>query len=858
MNRSEQNSEELLDRIIGGIRDEPVDDQQVEQSSRRVWEQIAKQRAASNRLATCSDFQALIPAYNDGTLAPGRKMLLEDHTQECVACRKLLFRELAPVSNFVEMPRRKMTTSKWMAIAASATVALIAGRWGYEQFAPAPAGSRATVQMADGNVYRLHNGMLQPVSVGTELAAREDLRTAAGSHAVVKLLDGSIVEMGERAELAVTAARRDTTVHLNRGQIIVQAAKRRSGHLYIASGDSRVAVTGTVFSVNRGAKGTRVSVMEGEVVVEQGHNDKVLHAGDQLATHRSMEAIAIRDEIAWSRNASEHLKTLADMVAIKDSLERVRLPGIRYQSRLLDAVPANAVFFLSVPNMRDAIADAQQLFASEMKRNGAQLSNEKMNEFIDRIGRFSEFLGEELVVAGVRSGQEVAGIAIADVHRPGLREFLEAEKVKAGESKVQIVEGTQAIRSTQKEELLVAIRDNRVVFGVDEALVNNAFRSGSGFAATPFGQRIQQAFREGTGIVFGADLHSIVQANATQADERAMVNRLGADSLRYVIAEQKTFNGKTQHSAILNFDGPRQGLASWLGAPGTMGGLGFVSSDAQFAASVITKNPQEMIEDLLALVASKGPKGLAELEEMQRITGVDIKRDIAPALGSEVTIALDGPMLPIPSWKAILEVNKPELLQQSIEKIVTGVNLELRKSANGGVGIQAETDPQGKKVYVIRFTGETTLPAIYYTYSGGYLVAGASKELLASAIQKRSDGSGLDRSDRFRRLLPTDQHANFSALVYQNAQEALKLLANVAPGDQEKVRELVDKVGPTLIGAYATADRIQVSTFGSSMDLLMQTALAPMFHGGHTTKAQTKAQMRAHKYGTPKQAAAYR
>ena len=89
-----------------------------------------------------------------------------------------------------------------MAIAASATVALIAGPLGYEQFAPAPAGSRATVQLADGGVYRLHNGMLQPVAAGMELADGEILRTAAGSHAIVKLMDQSVVEVGERAEFA--------------------------------------------------------------------------------------------------------------------------------------------------------------------------------------------------------------------------------------------------------------------------------------------------------------------------------------------------------------------------------------------------------------------------------------------------------------------------------------------------------------------------------------------------------------------------------------------------------------------------------------------------------------------------------
>jgi hypothetical protein len=87
-------------------------------------------------------------------------------------------------------------------------------------------------------------------------------------------------------------------------------------------------------------------------------------------------------------------------------------------------------------------------------------------------------------------------------------------------------------------------------------------------------------------------------------------------------------------------------------------------------------------------------------------------------------------------------------------------------------------------------------------------------------------------------------------VIYQNAQEALKLLANVAPDQQEAARDLAEKIGPTLIGAYANADSIQVTTFGSSMDLLMQTALAPMFHGNYSRMQK--------KPGTLKETAAYR
>ena len=645
MNSRDMDPDQLLDGIISGIRDEPIDDQVIAESRRRVWDRMNAKGNSPTRLSSCDDFQALIPAYRDGSLASGRKMLLEDHAHQCVVCRKVLFGEVAPARAVIEMPVRRMTRGRWMAIAASAAVALIAGRWIYEQVAPAPGGSRATIQTVEGAVYRLIGGRLEPATVGMQLADSDILRTATNASAIVQLMDKSIVEVGERAEFRVSAARRDMTVHLQRGPIIVQAAKRRTGHLYVATGDSRIAVTGTVFSVNRGAKGTRVSVMEGEVVVENNRNDKVLHAGDQITTHRSIELFRLKMTYAWSRHAADHLKTLQNMVAIKESLQNVRMPGIRYQSRLMDAVPANAVVFLSVPNARDAIADARSLLTNEMRRNGAA-NDEQFNQFFDRIGRFSEYLGEEFVVAGVRSGNAMTTVAIADVHRPGLQQFLESEKQRVGETNVQIVEGTEAIHSRKSGEMLVSLRSNRIVVGVDETLVNGAFAAGSTFASTPFGQRINQAFQQGTGVLLGVDLQNLIQSNMNSGKDQAVISRLGADSLRYLIAEQKTFNGKTQHTAVLNFDGERHGLASWLGAPGPMGGLGFVSPNAQVAFSVITKNPGQSIDELLALISSKSPEEAAKLAELQRTIGVDIKQDIAACLGSEATFALDGPMCP--------------------------------------------------------------------------------------------------------------------------------------------------------------------------------------------------------------------
>src|ERR1035441_8473291 len=101
---------------------------------------------------------------------------------------------------------------------------------------------------------------------------RHEIRTAKDSDAMLQLKDGSVVELRERSGFSSTRTASDLTIRLGRGSIIVQAAKRSSGHLYVATADCRVAVTGTVFSVTSGVKGSRVSVIAGEVHVSQDSN----------------------------------------------------------------------------------------------------------------------------------------------------------------------------------------------------------------------------------------------------------------------------------------------------------------------------------------------------------------------------------------------------------------------------------------------------------------------------------------------------------------------------------------------------------------------------------------------------------
>ncbi|MBC8166711.1 MAG: FecR domain-containing protein, partial [Bryobacteraceae bacterium] len=348
MNRPDSHTQDssmddLLDTLISEVRAEEPDSGAVEQAGRRVWARIAAEAtspAPMESIVNCAGFQELFADYKAGTLNPARRMLVEDHLHECVTCRKLLH-ATASQPKVMVMPKRSASSSpaRW-AVAATLLIGVGFGSWyTWNNFGPAPSGSRARVLASEGAVYRLEGNSLMPVSTGADLNERDVMRTAAGGHVSLRLIDGSTIEVGERAEFHVSATRRDTTLHLDRGQLIVQAAKRRTGHLYVTSPDSRVAVTGTVFSVNRGIAGSRVSVVEGEVHVEHGAEKNVLRAGDQVSTHPSMSKTSVLDDIAWSRNYDQYLVLLKQFVAIKGKLSQVHMPGLRYGSRLIGSVP---------------------------------------------------------------------------------------------------------------------------------------------------------------------------------------------------------------------------------------------------------------------------------------------------------------------------------------------------------------------------------------------------------------------------------------------------------------------------------------------------------------------------------------
>ncbi len=823
MNRTEWENNEMpetvLDALLDDVRAGEPDAEVMDAARARGWARLQAAAAASvatapEAIENCAGFQALFPEYRERTLTPARRMLVEDHLHECVACRRVLHAESTP--KVVTMPsaagvaRRKGASfwmpSKW-AVAAMLMLAFGVGSWRFwEWFGPAPSGSRARVLSADGGVYRLDGNSLVPVAGGAELGEGVVLRTVGGGHASVRLLDGSTVEVGERAEFSVAATRRDTTVNLGRGQIIVQAAKRSSGHLYVASGDSRVAVTGTIFSVNRGVAGARVSVVEGEVHVEHGSQKDVLHAGDQVTTHPSIARTSVSDDIAWSRNVDEYLALLKQFSAIRGKLSEIHMPGLRYGSRLMDSVPEGASIYVSLPNLSNAIRDLQRIVNDQVKQSPAlaEWMQKQMPQFekvTTQLSRLGDYVGDEVLFV-VQTGREHPAVAIAEVNRPGLKEYLEGEMAKAG------------ARPEDMGRMEIAYAGNRVYIGEKGSVAQTMQASGK-FAATPFGETIASVYRRGAGVFVAVDVERFVGAQVKQ-----LPAALG--NVRHFIAEQKEVNGKTEYSAVVSFAGQRTGVASWLSSPGAMGSLDFVSPDAQFATAFVAKQPALMLKDLLDMAEGRQ----MDFAEFERTVGVSVEQ-LAGFLGGEVAVAVDGPLIPVPSWKVVAEVRDPAGLQAALTKM----------AAAGQMSIQ-QTAVNGQTFYSVKSPFEKIPMEIHFTYSDGYLVAGSTRVLLERALRDRAAGISLTKSQEFRQLLPRESRPTFSGVVYQNAGDVLRMMTDAAssgkkltPEQQKQADEIAASMKATVICFYGEADRIEMASQFEPASLLMKGLTARLFTG---------------------------
>jgi len=837
---TEQNSEQILDQAIVEIRAEEMDPAAMEQIAARVWAKVSNEACVSDPgvsdtsvLRTCDDFRALIPAYRAKQLPDAQAWLFEDHIHSCAACRNAL--ELARSGKIAQMKLRakaRWTFApqwKW-AMAASLTIGIGIGAWQMrDNLLPAPAGPRGTVESVNGFLYRVSDTGSSSVAAGSELSEREEILTGRGASAMVRLADGSLVEMRERSGLSLSRKRSGMTIRLARGSVIVEAAKQRSGRLYVATNDCLVSVKGTVFAVDSGTKGSRVAVLQGVVQVDESNRTKLLHPGEQLSTSPAMAPAPIKDEIAWSRNLNEHLALLGEFTAMQKQLEQMPGPGLRYSSVLLPLVPDGTVLYVAIPNIGGMVANAQQIFQDRLNQSqvlrdwwNSQNDQAKLTQLLNTVQGFSSYLGNEVVftVAEKSAGQYGAPLIMAQVTNSGFQQYLEQEVSQlAGGTSLTIVTDPSALPAAPATNGAFALLMNGfVAVSPDPASLRAVAaliqQPGSGaFAQSAFDQQILSAYQAGAEWLVCVDMEQILSQSVGTSEKPSMMSQLGVSDVQHLLVERKEMGGKTENRAVMTFAHQRRGIAAWLAAPAPMGAVDFVSPDASFVVSFVVMQPQAAVQELFNAIQSVDPNFSSQEAQFESQTGISVLNDLAAPLGGDFAFALDGPVLPTPSWKFAIEVYDPTRLEQTIETLIAKAN---QVNSNAGLAL-TQAQVSGRTYYTVQ-SAKSSL-TINYSFVDGYLVAAASQALLTQAIGQHAAGITLTRSAAFKSLLAPDGHSNFSAFVYQNLGSALNSIAGglqaIAPNQKETIASLKANAAPSLVYAYGQPDRIELASSGS-------------------------------------------
>ncbi len=789
----------------------------------------AARECVRERLETpvCAEFRSEFTGYLAGTLLESRRLLIQDHLGRCAACR----RSLAVANGESPAKLLPMPASRWSgrlgqysriaAAAAVAAVGLYAGRERIDS-ALAPSGPRATVEAVDGQLIALSTG--RALARGASLNEGDAVRTTNGSHATLRLRDGSAVEMNERSELLVRAAWSGQRIHLERGDTIVQAARQRRGRLQLTTRDTTSSVKGTVFAVSTGVAGSVVSVVEGAVEVAQGGGaDKLVKPGQQVYTSEAYAGGGVRDAVSWSPNAEKYYALLAEFATLEKEISAIMSPSLRTKSTLLPRMLPNTIVYVAIPNTDGAIDRSLRLVENRTRDNATLKewwdSNKEIQEILKRLQAASVLLGDEIVfmlAPDPANAKNQLPLIVAEAkagRKAGLQDAMGKIVGGAPGGAAYTVNGALLLMSATP---------------VDIARLQPLLGKG---AASPFAAEIAQRYSRGAGWIWAVDTTQIL-ASQTSSSDRSMIDALGLGQVKYFVLEQRGMGGRDDNEISANFQGARQGVASWLATPGAFGSPEYVSPNSILAVAAATRNPRQAFDELIASISRVQPGVTTHLREFEQLTGVNLSADIASAIGTDFSVSMETVAVPMPGWTGAVEVYSPAALDRVAQRFVDAANSKMSAAdlATHKLAISKET-VSGRVWNSVTDAAKTQ--TLHWTYDGGYIVFGPDRAILTRAIATRVSGTPLVRSARFREMQPATPSVHNSGFLWLNTRGALdSLLTASGASAPAALRNLASNRDPVLIILNGETERIAAFSRTRLTSLLIDMMLTTS--AGHT------------------------
>ena len=802
-------SEGRLDSALQGMKQETVDGATLDAVRARVWNTLT-----NTAVDGCAEFRPDLRAYLSGTLTGGRRVLLEDHVSRCAACRTALA-EMKGERRVIAMPQRSSSRwRRWGTLAAAAALVfsvLYVGRDTLDAWM-APGGPRVTVVSASGGLYRLTGGAIE---AGAAIGEKERIRTGPGAHAALRLADGSTVAVNERTELFVTAAWSGQAIHLQRGDVIVQAAKQRRGHLRVLTRDSIASVKGTVFGVSAGMAGSVVSVVEGSVAVNQPGREVLLSPGQQAASNPAL-ATTVAQAISWSPDAEQYLQLLASLAKIERQIAPFSSP-LRTSSALLSYLPAGAFVYGAVPNPGGKIGEGlaaaeQQAFENAAFR--AWWSSDgglELRRIVDRVRSVSSLLGDEVVFsvasAGPRDEVPVVMARVQADKRAALTSALDGLFADAGGS-------SPPPYSVTDELMVVSDSPSHLAWAVSHL--------GQG-AGSPFAAAIGDRYKRGAGWLIGVDAAPVIAMAA--GDDAPPIELAGMTGVKYLFLEQRSPAGAEENEVTVTFQDARKGMASWLADAGSGGAAEYLPADALLAGYLSMRQPGQLFQEFTALMSKQQPSFQSDLTKLEDTLGAGFVGSLTAAMGTEAAFALQGFSANGPAWVMAGLANDPAVIDSSLSKVVDTFNAELPPGEQDKRCTIAQESAGGRMWTTLKVGGFPF--GVTWTYDGGYLVAASDRGTAERAIATRNGGSALVWSAAFQGQLPASAGIHPAAFVWLNTKGALGLFSALSPS--QAVNGLLAEHDPVLVVFDGKPEQIHVASrtrlSGAIIDAMMLESL---------------------------------
>jgi hypothetical protein len=514
----------------------------------------------------------------------------------------------------------------------------------------------------------------------------------------------------------------------------------------------------------------------------------------------------------------------------------LQLPPERKGSAVLPLLSSSTSYYAAFPNYGDPLHQALIIFRQELQESAVLRSwwqdtvspaGPAIEDSVEKFYQFSQYLGDEIVISGASDSGDHSFLLVAEIRKPGLKGFLEqklAELPANSMPKLRILDPQElavAEASRQPGQWGVLVRPDFFVAAPTFSALRdfNAVLDSrkTSFSSTPFGQHLAQAYDHGASVLLAADLQKILGAMPRTGQSEQMFERSGFDNVKYFVWEHKDLNGHAASRMELSFSGSRHGIAAWLANPAPLTSLDFVSAKAVGSFTLNLKNFGQIFDEVRGLSNQSNPNSFVMLDQMQQMFSINFKNDLLGYLDGEITFEFDGITENEPIWRAILRVNHPDRLQQSLAKLIAATQPGASKFTDNGVTYQSVVIPSQQKP-----------TELVYAISDGYLIAAPDREPVAEAIRIHRSGESLARSQRFLTALPPGNGPEASAVFYEDpvAMTALQM-RRASPEVADIFSRL--QTSPMVVAAYGDNDAIRAASSGGGADvsgILIAAAIA--------------------------------